>query len=709
MEVREFAERVLYATSLEEKLRRPASLTDEQPGPAAQAPVAPGRPKELLFKPPGSGKADFPGLHALENPRERGRLLHFFANHELLATELMALVLLRFPDAPAAFRKGVLQTLKDEQEHTRLYMERMRACGIAFGEIPVSGFFWRTVSSMENPMDYVSSLCLTFEQANLDFARHFSRGFARVGDRDTAALLERIYRDEIGHVAYGLKWFRRWKNPNESDWDAFCRQLKFPLSPQRAKGFSLNIEGRRAAGLDPEFIARLDVFAQSKGRTPSVFLFNPHAEAQIAHGKTFNPNRAQQQLARDLETLPQFLCREDDIVLVSKQPSVQFLSSIKQAGFSLREFFLTSKLRSAGDGDSGLANRKLGRLRPWAWSPHCVELLRPLSANVTAEKRTLEQRFNSDVARLFSKTWSAEFLRKFLDHRNDPMLCESHVAGRAVTDLEGALEAVESIRSRGHQRVVAKEAFGLAGGNALRFFEPEISTTQRRWLEKALTAGRKVVVEPWLEREVDFSLQLEMNDDGLKLCGYTGLINDARGQFQANWAESHHHKRIPAAVVSHFPGFPDISRRMLDIFADLCRQLEDELRCINYRGPIGVDAFVYRDASGTCRLKPVVEINPRYTMGRLTVELMKQSCPGSAGLFRIVNRRGLEASRCDSFPAYAAEMRKRYPLQLEGGPVARIREGAVVLNDPAAAESFLAIFHVNRSLGILLQDFSKQH
>jgi hypothetical protein len=39
----------------------------------------------------------------------------------------MALVLLKFPAAPAAFRKGVLQTLKDEQEHTRLYLERMKA------------------------------------------------------------------------------------------------------------------------------------------------------------------------------------------------------------------------------------------------------------------------------------------------------------------------------------------------------------------------------------------------------------------------------------------------------------------------------------------------------------------------------------------------------------------------------------------------------
>ena len=289
MELREYAERILFATSLEEKLQRTADVTDERPGPALITPVAPGRPKELQFKATGEARDSFPGTKNLEQTSERGKLLHFFANHELLATELMALVLLRFPDAPAAFRKGVFQTLKDEQEHTQLYLDRMKDCGIHFGELPVSGYFWRSVSVMENPMDYVSSLCLTFEQANLDFARHFAQGFATVGDAATAKLLEKIYRDEIGHVAYVLKWFRRWKNPSESDWEAFCRQLKFPLSPQRAKGITLNVAGRRAAGLDAQFIAELDVFSQSKGRTPNVFVFNPFAEARISHGKSFNP------------------------------------------------------------------------------------------------------------------------------------------------------------------------------------------------------------------------------------------------------------------------------------------------------------------------------------------------------------------------------------------------------------------------------------
>jgi len=664
MELRDFAEQVLFATTLEEKLRCPADITDEQPGTALATPAAPGRPAELRFKLTGTARGEFPGTRHLEQERERGRLLHFFANHELLATELMALVLLRFPEAPAAFRKGVLQTLKDEQEHTRLYLRRMKECGAHFGELPVSGYFWRSVSVMENPMDYVSSLCLTFEQANLDFARHFARGFATVGDDITSKLLEKIYRDEIGHVAYGLKWFRRWKNPNQSDWDAFCRQLKFPLSPQRAKGITLNVEGRRAAGLDDAFIAGLDVFSQSKGRTPNVFIFNPFAEARIAQGKAFNPTKHQAQLARDLSNLPQFLCRQDDIVLVEQRPSVEWLSGIKQAGFALPEFVELNR-------SANLAERKLGRLRPWAWGPDSVELLEPLFASLTGEQRTASQSFNPGIAQLYSKAWSAELLKKVLGRAGSPLpaarhdriperraedcapyLCAMDEVGIAVDSLTEALEAIAVIRQREHHQIVVKQALGLAGNNAIRLFEPELLESHRRWIANAVENHRLLVVEPWLERVRDFSAQLEMMTDGLKLCGYTGLINDARGQFQGNSAAPKFERRIPQEIIGLFSEPPDIATRLHALYADVFALLEVELQRAGFFGPVGIDAFVYRTSQGDCRLKPIVEINPRYTMGRVTVELMKQVAPGSHGLFRLLNHSMLHAEGFDDFVSY---------------------------------------------------------
>jgi uncharacterized ferritin-like protein (DUF455 family) len=708
MELRDFAERVLWATTLADKLACPDIITDTHPGPALAAPAAPGRPPELQFKTHGAGKAEFPGLHQLENATERGRLLHFFANHELLATELMALVLLKFPDAPTAFRRGVLQTLKEEQEHTRLYVERMRACGITFGELPVSGYFWRAVSGMASPLDYVAGLSLTFEQANLDFAQHFARAFSTVGDPASATLLERIYRDEIGHVAYGLKWFRRWKNPAQSDWDAFCQQLKFPLSPQRAKGFTINVEGRRAAGLEPDFIAHLNVFSQSKGRTPSVFWFNPLAEAILAQGHPFTPVKAQAALVRDLANLPQFLCRQDDLVLVPRRPAVEFLSRLQQAGFPLPEFV------ELGAGPGGLpkplAERKLGRLRPWAWGPDSVELFAPLFPQLTGETRRPEASFNSQVAELYSKVWSAGFLKNWLSEFRGTVetpaigselplppsfLCPLHDVGVAVATLPEALAAIGAIRARGHHRVVVKQALGLAGQNALRLWEPEVLATQKRWLEHAFAQGRRVVIEPWLERVADFSVQLEMTPQGLELIGYAGLINDQRGQFQANWAAPDFARRLPASVTDCFRGHPEAARQLPRLYPELLPRLAAQLRAADFVGPFGLDAFVYRDATGACRLKPIVEFNPRYTMGRLTLELMKQVAPGRYGCFRLVNRAHLRAAGRDDFPTFAQELAARQPLRLEGEPRPKIREGAVCLNDPNSAEVCLAVFEVS--------------
>jgi hypothetical protein len=721
MELRELAEQVLFGTSLADKLGCPDEVTDERPGSAREAPVAPGRPATLKFKGAGEGSSGFPGVRGLEKTGERARLLHFFANHELLATELMALVLLRFPDAPPAFRQGVFKTLRDEQAHTRLYVERMRAGGVEFGDLPVSGYFWRSVAPMSNPIDFVAGLSLTFEQANLDFCREYATAFAAVGDAETSRLLEGIYRDEIAHVAHGLKWFRRWKNPAENDWEAFCRQLKFPLSPQRAKGPVFNSEGRRAAGLDPEFIRALEVFARSRGRTPGIFLFNPFCEASIAaaaRGQAFQPTRDQQAFVNDLGSLAQFLCRRDDVVLVPVSPSGVHQSTLQTAGFPIPEFVQTEKGRIPAG--SPLTDRKLGKLRPWAWGPDSVECLEPLAAQVTGEDRSVDQWFNPGIAGLYSKAWSASFFRGFLeaeagitDARGPAVpLCSIGDIGVAVDSVAAALEVVARIRSGGHHRVVVKEALGFAGTRQLRLWEPELLPAQWRWMESAIDGGATLVIEPWLDRIGDFSIQLEMESGvrGLRLVGFTGLVNDLRGQFQANWADADWDRRVPAGILALWdtagvveagerkvrPGLPGVA--LTALVHRLIRRLEPELRRLDLAGPVGIDALVYRDPERGVRLKPVVEINPRYTMGRLTLELMNQVAPGVRGVFRLVSKTAVERAGFDSFAGLADRLGAEAPLRRAGDPVEKIVSGTLCLNDPARAERVLAVFEVGRDV-----------
>jgi hypothetical protein len=432
--------------------------------------------------------------------------------------------------------------------------------------------------------------------------------------------------------------------------------------------------------------------------THGVFVFNPFAEGYIAHGKAFTPVRHQTLLAEDLANLPQFLCEPEDVVLVPRLPSASFLNYLRQAGILLPQFAKLSQ--GCIDPADSLCQRKLSNLRPWAWGPDSVDLFKPLFARCPSEARTPSQCFNEDIARLYSKAWSAGFLRKVLAHcrelrsefvSGESRLCSEQEAGVPVRTVDDALEAIAAIRTRGHHRVAVKQAYGLAGNNAIRLWEPEILPTQRQWLTHALEAGQQLVVEPWLERELDFSVQLEMAPCDLGLCGYTGLVNDLKGQFLANWAEADYDRSLPAKVATLLSADHGVKRLYSVIFT----LLETELRRAGFVGPVSIDALVYRTPQGDCQLKPVVEINPRYTMGRLTVELMKHVCPGSSGLFRLVSRGQARAGGFDGLSRYARSLEDRHPLCLEGGSPPKIRQGTLCLNDPGQAQVCLATFEVS--------------
>ena len=147
-----------------------------------------------------------------------------------------------------------------------------------------------------------------------------------------------------------------------------------------------------------------------------------------------------------------------------------------------------------------------------------------------------------------------------------------------------------------------------------------------------------------------------------------------------------------------FRAMPAFSEKFKCLYEDIFRRLESELRRVAYLGPTGIDAFIYRSSNGSYRLKPIVEINPRYTMGRLTVELMKQAAPGCFGSFRLLNRAMIQSEGFDDFKAYAQHLGQNFPIRLEGDHVSRIRSGALCLNDPSQARVSLAVFQVANNL-----------
>lgn len=255
MELREFAQTVLLGTDLAEKLAPPGEpLVDRAPGPPLR-PLAPGRPANLRIVP--AADARVPALQGFGDPSQRRRILHALANHELQAAELYAWALLAFPDAPAELRADFLAVLLDEQRHTRMYIARLTAHGAAFGDYPVSGYFWHKAPHLTTPLRFVCAMALTFENANLDHTVDYAEAARRAGDGKTAAVIDRVHQDEVEHVRLGWKWLQAWRG-GASSWDVFEAQLTWPLHPSRARGRRFHPHGREAAGLDAEFIRRLE-------------------------------------------------------------------------------------------------------------------------------------------------------------------------------------------------------------------------------------------------------------------------------------------------------------------------------------------------------------------------------------------------------------------------------------------------------------------
>lgn len=257
MEVRTFAEQVLLQEDLERKLAPlEGDLTDSEPGVVRRV-EEPARATDLRFAERRTAP-QMPKPTAFADQRKRGLAHHIMANHELQALEVMAFVLLAFPDAPTEFRTGLVHIMLDEQRHTRMHMQRGADLGVPFGSEKVNCYIWKKAQSFGSVMDYLAGLPLTFEGRNLDHTCEFAGFFDTVDDPKSAAMMRVIHRDEIEHVRFGIEWLRRLKDPNQSDWEAYESHLHWPLRPAKSVGNDFQRDARLQAGLSAEFVDRLE-------------------------------------------------------------------------------------------------------------------------------------------------------------------------------------------------------------------------------------------------------------------------------------------------------------------------------------------------------------------------------------------------------------------------------------------------------------------
>ncbi len=684
MEIKEFAERIVFGKSIEDKLLSfNGQLIEANYSPLSDIPAEPGREQHWRPNFIRQGKFDFPKVGQLVHNEYRAKALHFFANHELEAIELMALMLLRFPDAPKTYRKSLLAIIKEEQTHLNLYISRMRDLGVNFGDYPLSGFFWKELAKARDLKEFTVLMSLTLEQANLDHCLYYEKIFRQVGDSVTADIMQRVFKDEVGHVRHGLNWFNQWRDQNLSQWQAFTTMLPASSNPARAKGKIFCRSIRESLGFDADFIENLETYSQSKGRVPDLYYFYPYVEWQLANGPNgINVPKHLRSLKEDLQTLPLFFAKKDDCLLVEKKPSLPFLQTLKNAGFSIPEFVTL---------EQPLHLRRIREFRPWGWCYSVDKLFSDLRSRFSSDSFGNQKSGSRWYETVYQKNFSADLLRRYLQKNKSTLLASSEIVGDVCTSTPEVGVSLKKFLDLGYEDMVIKAPFGSSGQNQIRIVR-DISASQKVWLARLLQQQGRVVVEPWLKKEFDFSIQIEVTPVDKKVLGLARFLTDETGKYKGallggfDVLLSEEQKKI---IHNGEDSFTDFVQETAEFVASALREF-------SYSGVAGIDGFVFRDKNGALKIKPIVEINCRWNMGTLTTIFSRHLNSRRVGVWRIFHKNEIIKAGFKSLEDFVDKMTAEFPLQMDANS-RLISRGILCTNDPKEARELISVMHVTES------------
>ncbi|MDR2139902.1 MAG: hypothetical protein LBP50_10185 [Tannerella sp.] len=373
--------------------------------------------------------------------------------------------------------------------------------------------------------------------------------------------------------------------------------------------------------------------------------FNPGHEASVCPGKThYTPAAPVRKMMEDLELLPLWYGAAGDYVWVdSAAQTSRFLSSVPPA---LRPAVLP--LSQAGG--HATATKPL-EAAPWGLSPQSIcffESLRKRGVPLVVSP------WKEAYTRLTGRQTAAECLRKV-----QALLPET--SSIACPRFCTSPEEIRQFMSIYPPPCLLKMPYSCSGRGLHWIRTDRLETPTLQWIAGALKKQGQVSIEPVVDKVCDFAMEFE--SDGKGQVTYRGLSvfeTLPKGSFCSCLlgSEESLRNRLLACV-------PEKSLR--DLCDAVTAVLTERLGAV-YRGCLGVDMLIFRRRNGAFAIHPLIELNLRYTMGLVALQLSRRWIHPSAGGRLTVVCESTRGAACASH----LRMEKTYPLQLENG---KIRSG----------------------------------
>lgn len=224
------------------------------PGPLA----APGRPERPRLVDP----AALPSRN-LGDPQGLAALVHALAHIELNAVDLALDAVYRFRGLPPGFYADWLRVAEEEAGHFALLRTHLRELGADYGDFDAHDGLWRMACrTAHDPLVRMALVPRVLEARGLDVSPGMIARLQGVGAHRAADILGIIYRDEIGHVAIGTRWFRHLCAERDLEpRNTFAALVSEYLSGGVRGPFDL--EGRRRAGFTEQELSDLGALGRA--------------------------------------------------------------------------------------------------------------------------------------------------------------------------------------------------------------------------------------------------------------------------------------------------------------------------------------------------------------------------------------------------------------------------------------------------------------
>jgi uncharacterized ferritin-like protein (DUF455 family) len=229
-----------------------AGRAAETPMPLGRAdpPDMPARPEKPALLSPRDVPRRRPG-----SPEGRCALLHAVAHIELNAVDLHWDIIARFIDTPmpVGFYDDWVKAADEESKHFNLVCDCLEAEGSYYGALPAHAGMWRAAEdTAQDLLGRLAVVPMVLEARGLDVTPGMIAVFEKAGVTHAVEALKIIYGEEVGHVAYGAKWFhflcgRQDLDPKDAFHALVRRYFHSTLKPP------FNEEKRAEAGLPPDF------------------------------------------------------------------------------------------------------------------------------------------------------------------------------------------------------------------------------------------------------------------------------------------------------------------------------------------------------------------------------------------------------------------------------------------------------------------------